>query len=134
LIEFRRKSNYRGAIALNLTSLIDVLFLLVIFFLLTTKFVTFDSINLNITTINNSKAVSPSGTAIVIVLMEGNKFMLSGKEYKIEELTGKARQIMAENKNYDVALVTRPGITVQNMVTAMDKLRASGAKGISLSE
>ncbi|MCE3233393.1 MAG: hypothetical protein K0R98_1650 [Rickettsiaceae bacterium] len=95
---------------------------------------TFDSINLNITTINNSKAVSPSGTAIVIVLMEGNKFMLSGKEYKIEELTGKARQIMAENKNYDVALVTRPGITVQNMVTAMDKLRASGAKGISLSE
>jgi biopolymer transport protein ExbD len=136
VINFNRTSRRSKSIALNLTSLIDVLFLLVIFFLLTTRFVTSDSIDLSISTITEAqKDEKPINSAIVITLIDNNKFTLGGTtEYKIDELYTKVSQLFKTSPNKDVVLLSKAGVTVQNMVSVMDTLKISGATNISLGE
>jgi biopolymer transport protein ExbD len=134
VINIERKSHQKNAIALNLTSLIDVLFLLVIFFLLTTKFITSDAVDLNISTVDNSKPAANSEKAIVVTLVSDGKVMLSDHEFKLDELQVRIGEVIRDNKNKDIVLVSKEGATVQNMVTAMDKIRAAGGSNISLAE
>ncbi len=136
MINFNKKHKSAGHIALNLTSLIDVLFLLVIFFLLTTRFVTSDSIDLSISTIaENKKDDTATNTATIITLLANGRFTLGGTtEYKIEELGTKISQLFKNSNNKDVVLLSKSGVTVQNMVSAMDILKVSGATNISLGE
>jgi biopolymer transport protein ExbD len=134
VIDFRRKSQHRNSIALNLTSLIDVLFLLVIFFLLTTRFITSDSVDLSISTVNNSKEIARSDGAVVVTLLSDGKFALSDNEFKLDELQEKIGEVIRDNKNKDIVLISKEGATVQNMVTAMDKIKAAGGSNISLAQ
>lgn len=136
MINFDRKSRRSKHIELNLTSLIDVLFLLVIFFLLTTRFVTSDSIDLSISTVTDAKKEdTAANTAIVITLLDNNRFTLGGAtEYKIDEFSNQISQLFKNSPSKDVVLLSKTGVTVQNMVSVMDLLKNLGATNISLGE
>jgi biopolymer transport protein ExbD len=123
--------NYKRKSKIDLTPLIDIIFLLVVFFLLTTKFVTSEIIDLNISTISNDIKNSDSN-ALVIILSDNNKFLLADKEYNLDHLKKIISPILSTDKNKNIIIMNNEGVTIQNIVTAMDQIKASGGYNISI--
>lgn len=130
-IEFARKAKFKRNI--NLTPLIDIIFLLVVFFLLTSKFVTSESIDLSVSTIKEGGQSLKSQEALVIILKAGGNFSLDDKLYQIEELPFFIKGAVKNNKNTNIALVSSNGVSVQELVDAMDAIKSAGGNNISVS-
>lgn len=128
-MEFRRSVRRKSHI--NLTSLIDVIFLLIVFFMLTSKFSVSEVINLDLSGMENSDTAS-SGTSILIELEKDNKFKLLGEVYSMESLDLKLQDLLKENNKRDIVLMSRYGVTVQEVVTAMERIKFAGGENISL--
>jgi len=79
-------------ITINITSLVDILIVLLLFFMLTTQFLHMEILNLNLS--NDSKD-SESGAAksktILVTLTGSGKFLLDGKEYNLLQLDEKIK-------------------------------------------
>ena len=131
-MEFARSVKTKRGI--NLTSLIDIIFLLVVFFLLTSKFVTAEIVDLTLSTISSGKKSTTPKESLIVILEPKGKFLLSGKEYALSELKTQVEPLIKDNKDKDIVLVGKKGVTVQDMITAMDEIKASGASNISLSD
>lgn len=131
-MEFERKSTYKRK--LNLTPLIDVIFLLVIFFMLTSKFVVSNSVDLGISTVQENDKISQDKSAIVVVLSPNGKFMMNGEKHSLERLESSVRNLIKYNKNKDITIISTKGVTVQDMVKAMDKIKKAGGKNISFAD
>lgn len=132
LPEFTRQRKKRSGIIL--TSLIDIIFLLVVFFMLTSKFVKSEFLDVNLSTVEQGERSSSNGDAIVIYLSQGSKFLLSGEEYSLVQLQEKLGNLIKDNSEKDIVLVTKKGVTVQDTIWAMDKIKAAGGFNISLSD
>jgi len=122
------KKNKRG---INLTPLIDIIFLLVVFFMLTSKFVVSNIIELNIAKVEGGQ--SAKGEAIVITLMPDNKFAIGGISYDIEQLQPRLERLLEKNKGQDIVIASNYKTTVQHIVEAMDSVRAAGGYNVSIS-
>lgn len=131
-MEFAREKRFKRTI--NLTPLIDIIFLLVVFFLLTSKFVTAEIVDLNLSTVEKRSNVKKTEDALIVALAPGGKFILFNKEYPLDNMTKKISQMIEGNKARDIVLTSQKGVTVQDMVTAMDQIKASGGYNISLSD
>ena len=82
-MEFAGTTKKRRAV--NLTPLIDIIFLLVVFFLLTSEFVLTEAVDLNITSVKSTSSIENTGNSdpVLVILKEGNSFVYSGKEYSL---------------------------------------------------
>jgi biopolymer transport protein ExbD len=125
------KRQMRG-VTLSLISLIDVLFLLVIFFLLSTKFIVSDALDLNLSTINGSTLASTAGDSVIVTVTTENKFLIEEKEYDQKQFQDKIKALLKGKKDRNIVLMSQEKVTVQNVVTAIDKIQASGGYNISL--
>ncbi len=123
---------------LNLTSLIDVIFLLVVFFMLTSKYISYQAINLNFLPDKKEEAEKLSvGVTLYIELLANNNFLLDGKKYRLNQLKTVINPIINKNNSLDdfsIILVSRKGVIVQEVVQAMDYIKSMGIKNISLVE
>jgi biopolymer transport protein ExbD len=117
---------------INLTPLIDIIFLLVVFFMLTSKFVTAQILDLNVSTLQDSSG--SSNDALVITLLPDDRFAISGEEFELALLGSKIKDSIKVAPAKDVVIISRDGVKVQNLVAAMDDVKAAGGLNISLAE
>jgi biopolymer transport protein ExbD len=85
----------------NMSSLTDIIFLLLVFFMLTATFVNVKKLDIPESDI---KTVAPSSLAVSIE-KEGN-FYVNGKEVTERELRGQIREVAARIDNPDATTVT----------------------------
>lgn len=125
-MEFKR-SEKRTA-TLPLTPLIDVMFILIIFFMLTTSFMRVESLELNLP----SAGPAPTASAEVMHLFikaDGN--MLMGKRHLDQQSLPQTLARMFEKKpNIKVMLLTADGVTMQQLVNVMDHFYQAGGKSL----
>ncbi len=131
-MQFERNVRFKKEI--NLTPLIDVIFLLIVFFLLTSKFITTEVIDLNLSEIKDGEAVLVDDEAVIIMLEYGGKFTLDKQSYKIRMLRDKIKGLIINNKRKDVVIINNEGVNVQEMVAAIDQIKAAGGVNISLTQ
>lgn len=116
---------------ISLTPLIDVVFILLLFFMLSSSFIKWQQIALS----SPSEAEQPSETALLRVLnLESNqgKVRFETRElnmYDQSELT----RFINEDTAANYVLTVSDGVNVQTMVTLLDKLKQAGAKKVALS-
>lgn len=128
-MEFARQQQYRKA--LNLTPLIDVVFLLVVFFMLTTSFAKTESMELTLPALG---AGVVSGEAIVYVgILPGGKVTVGPERMVFQEMLAKLTDTIAQNPKTQIMLVATKSVSVQEVVTVMDSINAIGAEHISIS-
>ncbi len=120
--------------SLNLTSLIDVIFLLVVFFMLTNKFISYQAINLNIAQSKDLKNKSKNiGDNLIIELLPKENFILQNKIYSLNQLKEKILDITkTKNGDLSVFLVSKKNVYVKDVVLAMDQIKMAGINNISL--
>ncbi|GGO84124.1 hypothetical protein GCM10011348_29640 [Marinobacterium nitratireducens] len=116
--------------AISLTPLIDVVFILLLFFMLSSTFLQWRQIDL----------VSPGETESearevrrVHLLGEDGRFELNGQQYHSDDSAALSRLVAAAP--HDVyALSVEPGLTTQAMIRLLDALKTAGAPHVSLTE
>lgn len=108
---------------LNLTPLIDIVFLLLVFFLLTTQFIEEDGIGVKLPSSNSVTTRDREEVAIAItqkgdLFVQGQRLPLANLAAKLEEVLGADTTVVVRGDR-EVAL--------QMLVSVMEKAKAAGA-------
>ena len=124
-----RKAGKKG-IELNIAPLIDMVFILLIFFLVTTSFVKETGVDINRP--SAATAVSKEKANILIAVTEDDRIFMDKREIDIRAVRANVERALAENPEGSVIIVadreSRTGIAIK----VMDGCKLAGAKNISL--
>lgn len=103
----------------SMSSLTDIIFLLLIFFMLTANFVRVDNVELPK---SDSKTVAPTDVAVTI--QKDGKFILNGEEMRMSRLATGVRAALAEStvgqKNATLTIVAEVGVPFEKVVDVMN--------------
>ncbi len=113
----------------SLTPLIDVVFLLLIFFMLTTSFMQTQSLSV-VTPAPSADELPTDARVVEIWLMGDGTLRLDGKPVEREALTASLREAIGERKDMTVTILAEKGSRTQALVAAVEAARQSGAKAV----
>lgn len=117
-------------LSINLTPLIDVVFLLLIFFMVTTSFKSETDIKLELPQVSESKR-DVQEKSLRILISRSGQYSINGSalsESNLAALKGKLREQMANQDELPVQILADANTPHQAVVTAME---AAGAVGLS---
>ena len=122
------KRTIREELAINITPLIDVVFLLLIFFMVTTTFSRETRLLVNLPEANAEIAEAQPATVEIIVARDGS-YAINGRALvnsRIETLIRGLEIESGGDRNSPVLLIADAEATHQSVVTAMDAIGQSG--------
>ena len=130
------RKNISDEVDVNLTPLIDVVFLLLIFFMVTTTFDKDAKININLPTTQNA-AAAPLKMPMEIIIDAQGKYFVDGREVlnnKPETLFRAMSQALNERgeKTPPLIISADAGTNYQTVVTAMDIAGRLGLTNFSM--
>ena len=123
-----RRGN-RGVAELNIAPLIDMVFILLIFFLVTTSFVKETGIDVNRPTA--STAVSQAKATILVGIDAANRIYIDHREVDVRAVHANVERALAENPEGAVVVADQASST-GTAIRVMDGCRMAGAKNVSL--
>ncbi len=119
----------------NLTSLIDVVLLLLIFFMVSTSFVKESKITISLPQADNSAIVEDTPGQIDIMITDTGTFLVNGRELinsRPETLRNAIQKVSDGNSDLPLTISADANATHQNVVTAMDVAGRLGFVQISI--
>jgi len=126
----RRRPRQRLGVQVPLTSLIDIVFLLLIYFLLTTNFMVEEGIKIKLP---QAQAAAPQTeeTITVYVDREGRAF-LGDQEYPLGRLFDRLKELIGTKTNKLVVVKADRSVILNHAVKVMDVAKAAGAERLVL--
>jgi len=126
MINIKRRATSSDGANINLTPLIDIVFLLLIFFMLTANFVVNEGIKIKLpeTKARSELAKKP----IVVYLTKDNRIYFKGRFVTLDQLKTLLPQQIAENVTKTVVLKSDKNAKVDIAVKILDVAKLSGAK------
>lgn len=120
----------RPPLRISLTPLIDVVFILLVFFMLATNFLDWRAIRLG------SASAGPGGTMTGALLVEVTPQgpRLAGAAVSLEALDARLAQAAGADPAPRVLVMPRGGVTTAALVAMLDRLDAAGVTRITLVE
>ena len=128
------KRSIRGELSINITPLIDVVFLLLIFFMVTTTFSRETRLLVNLPEANAELVESQSAQIEIIVAREGN-YVINGRplvDNRFETLIRGLELESEGDRDLSIILIADAEATHQSVVTAMDAIRQSGFSRLNI--
>ncbi|MBF0450442.1 MAG: biopolymer transporter ExbD [Candidatus Magnetomorum sp.] len=113
-----------------LTSLIDIVFMLLIYFLLTTNFIIDEGIKIKLPQAR-SGAPQIQKDITVYVDKDGQAY-LSDKQVSLSQLFTELKQMIGQNKDQLVIIKADRSVILNKAVKVMDMAKAAGAERLSL--
>jgi len=124
-----RKAN-RKSVELNIAPLIDMVFILLIFFLVTTSFVKETGVEVNRPTA--STAVMSKKANILLAITKDNRVILDKREIDIRAVRANIERALAENPEAGIIIIADRESMTGTTILAMDGCKLAGAKNISV--
>ncbi|MFN7175493.1 MAG: ExbD/TolR family protein [Thermaurantiacus sp.] len=125
-----RKAGHQ-ALGLQITPLIDVVFMLLVFFMLATNFARYRLIGVE-SPVEREVAQTAEG-AIVIELLADGSLRFDGRPAPRDALAAQVAAVIRLDPNRQFLLRPNTGVSLQDAVTAHDEARDSGARYLSFS-
>ena len=118
---------------INLTPLIDVVFLLLIFFMVSTTFDTTSQLKIKLPEASQDEAIKPKQPLYLVINMEG-KFFLNKRELSSQksEALSLALQRILDGSDRPIVIQSDAESPVQSLVTAMDVVARLGLTQVSI--
>ena len=123
------KPNRRPRRTIGLTPLIDVVFILLLFFMLASSFRDWRGIALPPP---SSAAQGTTWNGALLVEIQKDGLRLSGQELSLYELTARLAAYLEKAPDRRVLVSPRDGVSLQETVTVLDRIGATGARSVSL--
>lgn len=124
------RRNKRTPAELNIAPLIDMVFILLIFFLVNTSFVRETGIDVSRPTA--STAVSKTKATILIAVDQQNRIFLEHREIDVRAVRPNVERALAENPEGAVVVVADKASSTGTAIMVMDGCRMAGANNVSL--
>lgn len=116
---------------LNITPMIDVVFIILIFFMLTTKFAEFRLIGIN--TPKETTVVRDNLAAIVVKVFPGGTIEFDGDEIVPGTLSAQVAEVIALDPGRQFLIRPAAEVTLQDTINAYNAVEAGGARSLSFS-
>ena len=120
----------RRALELNMAPLIDMVFILLIFFLVTTSFI--KETGVQISRPAASTAVSKEKTNILIGITKDNRIFMDKREIDIRSVRANVERALAENPEGGVVIVADKESSTGITIKVMDGCKLAGAKNLAI--
>ena len=117
---------------ISLTPLIDVVFILLIFFMLASSFAEWQFIELSVGEAEEMRV--DSRRASTIKLVSDDTFTLNDKEMGIVEIVSIVRERCRININHPIIIQPHDGVSLQSLVTILDEINEFADKNVSLAK
>jgi biopolymer transport protein ExbD len=127
-VQFRRKS--RGEVSINMAPLIDVIFLLVIFFAVSTTFLETSGLSLELPT--SSSTAHREADDVTVFLSADGRLEFEGEEIEFGTLTDRLRTALEGRERKIVILRADTHTEHGEVVELMDLIRAAGAESLTV--
>lgn len=126
---------------INLTPLIDMMFQLVTFLMLTTNLAIANTLDISIvTTAADNVQVPPSATAgdedktMFLKIESAKQIFINDSEFNLDAMAEQVRAKLSQNPGELIVLKAGDGAKIQDIVTVMDRLNGAGINNLSFSQ
>ena len=123
------RRNARG-VEINMSPLIDMVFLLLIFFVVTTSFVKETGLEVQRPTAATAE-LKEKGNVLIGISREGRVF-LERKQIDVRSVRAHMTRVLSENPESSVVIVADKQSHTGTVVKVMDQCRQAGVKNVSL--
>lgn len=126
----RRKKRRRRGLDIPLTPLIDIVFLLLIYFLLTTNFLVNQGLTVDLP--ESEQATPQERREITVRVERSGEFLLEGEAVDAPALLGGLKTLLPTLKEAVVVIQADRDVPLKEAVRAMDISKAAGAERLLL--
>ncbi|MAT72527.1 MAG: biopolymer transporter ExbD [Planctomycetaceae bacterium] len=128
------KVQHDEAPSLNLTPMIDVVFQLIVFFMVATKFTELErDIQLNLPEVSQAAAMTAAPKAREIVVLADGRYLLDGQESALEEMTSLLAAAKSEYHGVEVVIRGDATCAFQHVASAMAACQKAGVTELNVS-
>lgn len=127
-MEFEGRSRVHAH--LDIAPLIDIVFLLLVFFMLTSTFLVPEAIELELP--QSSSAELAEDTPVSIALNHRGELTLNGERIQLAALRSALKPLLAGDSDKTVTVKTDAQVAVQELLAVMDEVRAAGGTNIAI--
>ena len=117
---------------INLTPMLDVVFIMLIFFIVTATFVKEIGLDVNQPEDDKPQTVDPDKKSIVVRITNRDRIVIAQRDVDIRSVRANVERMHAENPEAPVVIQPHPDSKTETMVHVMDSARQAGVLKVSL--
>ena len=118
-------------ISINITPLIDIVFLLLVFFMLATSFIQKSTIEVNLSSGETVQIESQKNNVILILNKKGQVY-LNNKLINISNIKNEIIKIIDNKPEHKILIKSHKKIAVQKVIRLIEEVRLAGTDNIKL--
>ena len=112
---------------INLTPMLDVVFIMLIFFIVTATFVKEVGLDVNQPEDDKPKTVDPDKKSIVVRVTNRDRIIIAQRDVDIRSVRANIERLHAENPEAPVIIQPHPEATTKTIVHIIDSAQQTGA-------
>jgi len=117
---------------INLTPMLDVVFIMLIFFIVTATFIKEVGLDVNQPDEDKPKTVDPEKKSIVVRITNRDRIIIAQRDVDWRAVRANIERLHAENPEAPVVIQPHPESSTEAMIHIMDSARLAGVYNISL--
>ena len=129
---FGRGREDEGEEQINLTPMLDVVFIMLIFFIVTATFVKEVGLDVNQPDDDKPKTVDPDKKSIVVRITNRDRIIIAQRDVDWRSVRANIERLHAENPEAPVIIQPHTDSTTEAMIHVMDSARQAGVYNVSL--
>lgn len=129
---FGRGREDEGDEQINLTPMLDVVFIMLIFFIVTATFVKEVGLDVNQPDDDKPKTVDPDKKSIVVRITHRDRIIIAQRDIDWRSVRANIERLHAENPEAPVIIQPDKESTTEAMIHVMDSARQAGVYNVSL--
>lgn len=126
----RRRSFREDEAEINITPMLDVVFIMLIFFIVTTSFVKETGVDISRPSSSQAKTVKKGN--ILVAIKEDGKIWINKQEVDISAVRSRVEKMHAENPEANAVIIADRGSRTGDLVQVMDQIKSAGVPSISV--
>ena len=115
---------------IDMTPMLDIVFIMLIFFIVTTSFVRETGVDINRPTAQTAQTKSKSN--ILIAIKPGGEIWIDKRRVDIRAVRANVERLKAENPEAGVVILGDTESKTGNLIKVMDQIRLAGISAISI--
>lgn len=121
----------RPAAEISLTPLIDVVFILLIFFMLASSFLDWRAIGLQTAKLGSASGAASEGSVLVKLRADGG-YQVSGERLTLEDFSERLKDLSGREPKPRIVVESEAGVPVQAVVKTVDMAAENGLTDVTL--
>ena len=117
---------------INLTPMLDVVFIMLIFFIVTATFIKEVGLDINQPDQDKPKTIDPDKKSIVVRISNRDRIIIAQRDVDWRSVRANIERLHAENPEAPVVIQPHPDSKTETMIHIMDSARLAGVYNISL--